>query len=286
MVVLSCPIKINLTLRVLSLRPDGYHNIFSALWSKKGGEKLTISCYNDENTANDLLEIKGLHVEGPNLVTKAISWARKRGAVIPPLYMQLLKLYPPGSGIGAGSGNAAAAVMWACGEYGIRLCPEDVLEIGADVSFLASGNVFAFAEGTGERIRPVCGSPGLVWVLGFPNWTSSTGEAYSLLDGYGAARGEVCSGGRPEEEALGILEKLSRKDFVGLLPNDFLMPALVGHREYEDAFNAARASASLAWGLCGSGSAFFALCGDEETASKTESLFKSMSWVIKTARVE
>ncbi len=46
--LLISPIKINVTLRVLSKRPDGYHEIISLFWMKKGIEGLTIQPHDDE----------------------------------------------------------------------------------------------------------------------------------------------------------------------------------------------------------------------------------------------
>ncbi len=283
--MIACSVKINITLRVLSRRPDGLHNIFSNFWSKKGGEELTIYCYNDENT-EDILELKGLCIKGPNLVTKALAWARGKGADIPPLHMRLDKIYPPGSGIGAGSGNAAALIKWIRNSYGLNVDNEAIAELGADVAFLASDACLAFAEGIGERLKLLDDAPELTWVLGFPKWKSSTPAAYADLDRYREALGLSVACDAPEEEALDILDKLRKKEFIGFLPNDFADLALNEHKEYIDAFEAAEAGGSLAWGLCGSGSAFFALCGDKGSAKKTESLFTDKSWVIKTARLE
>ncbi|HAH70104.1 MAG TPA: 4-diphosphocytidyl-2C-methyl-D-erythritol kinase, partial [Synergistaceae bacterium] len=102
-----CPVKINLTLRVLSRRPDGYHEIISLFWKKKGIEGLTIQPHGNENIG-DILDVRGMEISGENILFRALKWARSRSPIIPPLRMRLTKEFPAGSGIGAGSGNAAA----------------------------------------------------------------------------------------------------------------------------------------------------------------------------------
>ena len=150
-VKLSCPVKINLTLRVFSQRADGYHEIYSLFWRKKATEGLTIVPSNDENIG-DFLKVKGLDLRGPNIVTKTAEWARKNGCELPFLSMELEKKYPDGSGIGAGSGNAAALIEWLRQECGFVPPREAIAKLGADVAFLAGSSDVALAEGIGERL--------------------------------------------------------------------------------------------------------------------------------------
>ena len=66
------PVKINLTLRVLSRRPDGYHEIISLFWKKKGIEGLTIQPHDNENIG-DVLDVSGMKVNGENILFKGIN---------------------------------------------------------------------------------------------------------------------------------------------------------------------------------------------------------------------
>ena len=62
-VKLSCPVKINLTLRVFSQRADGYHEIYSLFWRKKATEGLSIVPSNDENIGDFLKAIYNLSLQ-------------------------------------------------------------------------------------------------------------------------------------------------------------------------------------------------------------------------------
>ena len=88
--LLICPIKINITLRVLSQRSDGYHEIISLFWKKKGIEGLTIQPNRNENIG-DILETEGIKIDGENILTKTLIWARSRCQDIPSLRILLKK---------------------------------------------------------------------------------------------------------------------------------------------------------------------------------------------------
>ena len=66
------------------------------------------------------------------------------------------------------------------------------------------------------------------------------------------------------------------------MPNDFYRILAEEHREYRGAEEAAGDSSALAWGLCGSGSAFFALYADSKKAAAASEIFKGKNWVLKT----
>ena len=105
-VILPTFAKLNLTLRVINKRSDGYHNIVSTFLRIPSGDVLYISEAserNDEVSAN-------IHLTGENIVAKALRVARENGFKIPYLNVKIHKSIPPGTGLGAGSGNAAAVL--------------------------------------------------------------------------------------------------------------------------------------------------------------------------------
>lgn len=272
-------------MRVLSRRSDGYHHIYSLFWQKKAIEGLTICPHNDENIG-DILDVDGFNIRGINLVTKAVDLMRSLGCAVPPLRMRLEKHYPAGSGIGAGSGNAAAAIRWISGKYTFALSAEAFAQLGADVAFLASPYDTAIASGVGEKLTEMPPIPDLIWVLAFPKWSSQTAEAYKKLDIYRSENNIAATSGDFEREACEVHELLSKKSFIGLLPNDFLAPLTNEHPEYGCAGKIAKESGALAWGLCGSGSAYFAVCGDNESADRAVEMYQNKNWILKTSKLE
>lgn len=276
------PIKINLTLRILNKRADGYHDLFSLFWRKDASERLTI-LDNCAEITGDIIDVAGAVIDGENILTRVINAARKKNAVIPPLKILLEKVFPAGSGIGAGSGNAAALLDLLKETSGLRFTEEETAGFGADVAFLASGCRMAEASGVGEILKPVSSGFDARWLLVFPKWSSNTAEAYAKLDAARKGRGyEAPSAGSLRDEARAVLKQLESGACAGRLPNDFYGVSADAHPEYAEAERTARGMSASAWGLCGSGSAFFALFKAADKAEEAASVFRKKNWVSKT----
>ena len=279
------PIKINLTLRVLSQRPDGYHEIISLFWKKKGIEGLTIQPHDHENIG-DILETEGTEIIGDNIIIQTLKCARSICPKIPPLRMFLKKEFPTGSGIGAGSGNASVLLRWLQENYGLKIESGSVFRIGADVPFLAGDADLAIVSGLGEKVEPLGDLPDLRWLLVFPRWRSDTAVAYRQIDRDRKNMINESSSGQYREEMLGIFEKLKLKENIGLLHNDFLAALSREHIEYRKAFDIAEKSGSLAWGLSGSGSALFMIFSDGLSLNNAKQFLDREEWIIKTTELE
>ena len=283
--LLISPIKINVTLRVLSKRPDGYHEIISLFWMKKGIEGLTIQPHDDENIG-DILITEGMEISGENILVRTLRWARSECSNIPPLKMRLKKEFPTGSGVGAGSGNAAALLRWLNRNYGLDIESSQVSGIGSDIPFLAGKADLAIVSGLGEKVEPLTGIPDLKWLLAFPQWRSDTSAAYMEIDRSRINNKTEHRYGEFREEILDISEKLRSKSRIGLLHNDFLETLSKKHSEYRRAFNIAEKSGSLAWGLSGSGSALFMIFKDRSSLNYAKRFLEREDWIIKTTELE
>ncbi|WP_455599055.1 GHMP family kinase ATP-binding protein [Cloacibacillus sp.] len=243
---------------------------------------------NCDEIMGDSLDVEGMPIMGENLVTKALLTARKYTAGIPPLKIRLKKFFPAGSGIGAGSGNAAALLGWLRENFALKMTAEQIGKLGADVAFLASGSEIAEARGVGELLTPAGEAPKLGWILAFPKWGSNTKEAYAKLDamrddagGYYAPTAEEIA-----KESAEYLEKLQNRRCNGRLPNDFFPVLAAEHREYGIAEEIAAATGACGWGLCGSGSAFFGLYDSSEAARGAEKIYDNENWILKTFYLE
>lgn len=273
-----CPVKINLTLHVLGRRSDGYHELRTVFWKKAGAELLDVR---RAESGKGSITVEGAEIQGKNLLDSVLEFASRKISV-PPLEIKLSKRYPQGSGIGAGSGNAAALLVWLKENCGLTYTSDEIAKLGADVLTLAQDNTLNYAEGAGEKLFPLAEEIKLPWLLVFPKWSSSTPAAYRKLDEY---RGNFC----PEDadfaaEARGIVKKLLQNGRAGLLPNDFLAPALCEHPEYNTAFGIADGEGALAWGMCGSGSAMF-FAAQDETLDKLEKIFAAQDFVLAAERL-
>jgi 4-diphosphocytidyl-2-C-methyl-D-erythritol kinase len=165
-----------------------------------------------------------------------------------------------GSGVGAGSGNAGALIRWFCRTRGLVSDAGAMLPLGADVVFLASNFDLASVGGAGEVLNGLNGiheNLSLSVALFFPEWSSNTRVAYESLDQIEGRA--VSSEAESLAESRDVMDKLFNGLKVGLLPNDFIQCFKKQEKHYNDLYAAVESSGALAWGLCGSGSACFAL---------------------------
>jgi 4-diphosphocytidyl-2-C-methyl-D-erythritol kinase len=178
-VVRLAPAKVNLTLAVLGVRPDGYHELHSVMVPTGLADRLSVSVL--PPGAQDTLHVIGFD-PGPaadNLVLRAIAAARRAareagfGPDAPPaLAARLEKRIPVAAGLAGGSSDAAAAVDAALDAWAVELGPETrhALDagLGSDVPFFGVGGP-ALAEGRGERLTP------LAWLRDAAGWPDRPG---------------------------------------------------------------------------------------------------------------
>lgn len=114
---LFSPCKINLFLRIIRKRPDGYHDLASLFQAIGFGDKLELSKLDandegDEFTCN----MEGVPTDSSNLVLRALQLMReKTGMTQQRFRANLIKQVPAQAGLGGGSANAATA-MWGANE--------------------------------------------------------------------------------------------------------------------------------------------------------------------------
>ncbi|NLK20401.1 MAG: 4-diphosphocytidyl-2C-methyl-D-erythritol kinase [Synergistaceae bacterium] len=262
--------KLNISLRVTGRRPDGFHEIRSVFFRLSALESLTITPQYGHNV-RDLLTLSGEEVKGENILEKILRSAR-RTSDFPPLHINLVKNVPPGSGMGAGSGNGAALLSWIHAYTGGSLPRPE--EFGSDIPFVYGREKWAKVSGRGEIIIPVLNPPeNPAVVVAMPRWSVSTKSAFAMLAESRGGKFPVTPG-EGEAEIEGLLEVLGRKGKAGLLPNDFLPSLLKNYPEYLRFFGAFEACGASAWGLTGSGSSAFGLFYDRSGAG---GLFREMA---------
>lgn len=284
---INTPVKLNLTLRVLDKNKDNFHEIFTIFFKKMGRDELTINPQIGENVG-DSIKTHGEQINGENIVARALSFARHKNGRIPPIRVTINKQHPIGSGIGAGSGNAAVVLRWLMENYDLEADVFEISKLGADVAFLAEEHDLMQGEGIGDIMTRLEDIPDYRAVLAFPLWTIETKTAYEKLDELRAEGYSVMlSAEECKDEAAAILNTLRSGRKVGLLPNDFLeIYSDERLANYQAAFDAYEKAGALAWGLCGSGSAVYALFAGDFDAKSVKQNIGNLSWVKKTAELE
>lgn len=269
MTILRARPKINLFLRILARRADGFHELDTLflpldepcdlleLAPGPPGSGLTLTCSDPE-------------LEGPdNLLAKAYRAFAQATGRAPDLRLHLAKNIPCGAGLGGGSSDAASLLRHLNGNAGNAALPPERLAtlaagLGADVPFFLLDGP-ARARGIGDRLTPADPDlAGLTLVLVCPPVRVPTAWAYGRFD-------EAAAQGRAPW-APGFLTRnpMGTKNPSSLLPltllNDFedaVFPAFPEIRQAKETLLAAGAAGAA---MSGSGASVFALFRQRERA--------------------
>jgi 4-diphosphocytidyl-2-C-methyl-D-erythritol kinase len=173
--------KINLDLRVLGRRPDGFHELRTIFQTISLADTIDISFTPARTTS---VELKDRLAIPDNLVTRAARLAMDAMHAAGRVEMQLKKRIPMGAGLGGGSSDAAA-ILLALPVLAGRPLPLSVLtglgqELGSDVPFFLLGGTAA-AIGRGTELFPLPDAPALPGILLTPGIHMDTAQAYRDL---------------------------------------------------------------------------------------------------------
>jgi 4-diphosphocytidyl-2-C-methyl-D-erythritol kinase len=173
--------KINLDLRVLGRRPDGYHELRTVFQTISLADRIDLEFTPGRPTRIDLEDDAGIP---DNLVVRAAQAVFDAAGVRGHLRMRLEKRIPMGAGLGGGSSDAAAVLLALPVLAGRILEPEALAEIaarlGSDINFFLFGGTAA-AIGRGTELFPLPDAPPAHGVLLAPGIHVSTAEAYRAL---------------------------------------------------------------------------------------------------------
>ena len=150
------PAKLNLFLHVVGRRPDGFHLLQSAFTLIDRADTIRIRPRPDGEIVR-VSALAGVPAE-EDLVVRAARLLQEASGTPLGADLEVEKRIPMGGGLGGGSSDAATVLMaldraWGTG-FGREALAEIAVTLGADVPFFLFGQS-AFAEGIGERLRPL-----------------------------------------------------------------------------------------------------------------------------------
>lgn len=176
--------KINIGLRVIEKRNDGFHNIETIFYPLYG----LYDCLELFESKELRFENTGIAIDAPleqNLCIKAWQLLHAHYG-IPPVAIHLHKRIPFGAGLGGGSSNAAYMLRMLNEYFSLSLTTEQLqthaLALGSDCPFFIQSQP-VFAEGRGEKFSSCSLSlAGMYMVLLHPAIHVSTAQAYSRVE--------------------------------------------------------------------------------------------------------
>jgi 4-diphosphocytidyl-2-C-methyl-D-erythritol kinase len=173
--------KINLDLRVLGKRPDGFHELRTIFQTISLADTLDIAF--TKSRRSEILLDDALHIEN-NLVTRAATLAMEAMRITGRVEMRLTKRIPMGAGLGGGSSDAAAVLLALPALAGRRIDLPKLgaiaAELGSDVPFFLLGGT-AVGIGRGTELFPLADVPPALGVLVAPGIHVNTAQAYRDL---------------------------------------------------------------------------------------------------------
>ncbi len=215
------PAKLNLSLRILRRRPDGYHDLVTLfhrisladqlkLMPLKTGFKLR--CSNPR-----------LPLGEDNLITKAYRLLQKKYPNLGGVSVYLKKNIPLGAGLGGGSSNAATFLLGMKTLYRLRISKKELLrlgaQLGADVPFFIHQMKQGIGIGRGDRLKNSPTRAKHIFLLAASDEELSTKDVYENLKGK-LARASLTKVSREITMLCAFLEKKKYDRIDSLLQND------------------------------------------------------------------
>jgi 4-diphosphocytidyl-2-C-methyl-D-erythritol kinase len=264
----SAPAKINLVLRVLERRADGYHNLWSIMHTVGLEDELQL-CVRTGDGVTLQSDSPEVPTDGRNLIVRAAQAVLVRSKRTEGIAIRLVKRIPVSAGLGGGSSDAAATILGLNLLLDLGWSVSDMIEvgseIGSDVPFFFSAPC-ALVRGRGERVTPLSVA-GTRWVvLVNPGFPIATAWAYGRL---ASTRRAVPSLAIPPAD-LDRRTSASWDDIVPLMANDFEAPLDEAHPVLADIRQALRIQGAQAALVSGSGATVFGIFGDETSAVRAK----------------
>lgn len=214
----KAPAKVNLTLRILGKRDDGYHDLESLMVAVNLYDGLTISVEDGDDilvTSNDTTIGEGednICYHGAKVILDKLNLKKK-------VTIHIDKVIPHGAGLGGGSSDGATVIKALNELLDGNLCEKEIIElcglIGSDVPFFVL-NSPAIATGRGEKLdKKVPKLPNLPMIIVKPPFSVSTKEAYGTFNSLNLTK-------KPQNYTIFPFKDsiISQADVAGLLVND------------------------------------------------------------------
>jgi 4-diphosphocytidyl-2-C-methyl-D-erythritol kinase len=253
-----CPAKINLFLKILSKRTDGFHELESLFAFIDLADELQVEL-GDQFEIKITGEFSQFVDQKNNLFTKILDWFVDEFAVSKNLKITIKKNIPVGSGLGGGSSNAAYFIRALNEIFALDLDKKRMQEIslkfGSDIAFFFEDRA-SLVSGRGENLKNFTEFDPLSALLIHPKISLSTREIFHKL-----------AGNFSPKIGVNNLEKMSILDLLKL-PNDLENPAIATLPLIKEIISELKNSGANFSKMSGSGSACFGIFDDQKNLAQ------------------
>lgn len=188
----KAPGKINVSLDVGPLRPDGYHSVASVYLAVSLYEEVSATSTETPGITVSLSPDSTLDLDGVDIPLDGNNLAHKAAAIMADVsehstgvHLEITKRVPVAGGMGGGSADAAATLLACDALWNSGLSREELAhlaaELGADVPFSLLGGT-AVGLGLGDELSPALAKAQTHWVLVTAEFGLPTPDVYRTLD--------------------------------------------------------------------------------------------------------
>jgi len=266
-VIINSNAKVNIGLKVLKEREDGYHDIVTVFQEINLFDIISISKKSKGCDFNS--NATWLMNDKTNLCVIAYE-AMKKKFDIDGVDIDLTKNIPKGSGLGGGSSNAASIMKGIRELYSLNISDKELEDIaskiGADVPFFIRGAI-QLGEGIGDRLTPLKINISGKYLIIIPDTEIDTSWAYSKF------KNDLDSSILPINFASLSNEKTISLDKLQFFENDFESIVVPTYPEIGKIKEALHALGAGFASLSGSGSTVFGIFNDDLSLDKASSYF-------------
>ncbi|RLD14056.1 4-(cytidine 5'-diphospho)-2-C-methyl-D-erythritol kinase [candidate division KSB1 bacterium] len=264
--------KINLGLKVLNKRADGFHNIETFFQQIDLHDDIAIEPTSDGRihlTCSD----KDCPTDAGNLAFRAAAMLKKYlNAPSLGCRIHIEKRIPMGGGLGGGSSDAATTILALNTLWGASLPPTQITELaaglGSDVAFFTIGGL-ALGTGRGEKLLPIDDKISYTGILVYPGIHISTPWAYKNLNLSLTNSDKI-------GKFIDFIRELGRFDqWQSRLPNDLEAPVFRVHRSLQNIVAELYSAGAFYARMSGSGSSLYGLFDTPGKAEAAQSLLKN-----------
>lgn len=268
--------KINLSLDVLGIRQDGYHELKMIMVPVNFYDDIEI---NISNTMEYSADKPYIYFDEKNTIVKAVNLMKEEFAIKDNFNISLRKQIPIKAGLAGGSTDGAAIIRAINKMYNLNLSSERIkelcLKIGADVLFNYYSRP-ALVEGLGDKISFIDIKDKYYVLIVKPKKGVSTKECYALVDG------QECV--HPDTDL--ILENLKEgKEVKSLLKNSLEMPAIELCSDIARAKEALKEAGADFSMVSGSGSSVFTIDKDQNKILELREKLKNKGFFVRSSEI-
>jgi len=263
--------KINLGLRVLGRRADGYHELRTVFQTITLHDDLTFAARADKRIEL-VCAAPDVPADETNLVHRAAVALRERYGLRHGARIEINKRIPAGGGLGGGSADAAVALVGLAHLWQVSTSLQELgaigARLGADVPFFFTGGT-ALGTGRGTDIAPLADHPKTHLIVVWPGIKIATADAYKALSAPALTKPDspvnlpISRTGTEAARALSVE-----------LTNDFAPVVFRLRPEIERAHDALLQAGARAAALSGSGASVFGIFDSERAQGSAQAALR------------